>query len=172
MALITLKNICLAFGGPTLLDGASLNVEKGERICLIGRNGAGKSSLLRLIHGEISPDAGGVVRERNLRTAMLPQEVPEDLSGTVFATVASGHTEHAALLRDYHRASLAVEQRADDSSLKHLSDAQHRLETAGAWHLHRQVAATIAQTSLWTPAPPAAPSPPGSSAAFSWPAPL
>lgn len=79
MALVTLKDVNLAFGGPMLLEGADLQIERGERICLIGRNGTGKSTLLKLIHGEHLPDRGTVTREPGLKTAMLPQEVPLDL---------------------------------------------------------------------------------------------
>ena len=69
MALLTLRNIRMAFGGPVLLDGADLHIERGERICLIGRNGAGKSTLLRLVHGEHTPDDGTIHREQGLRGA-------------------------------------------------------------------------------------------------------
>jgi ATP-binding cassette subfamily F protein uup len=88
MALISLRNIKLAFGGPPILDDISLQIEKGERICLLGRNGTGKSTLLKLIAGELPPDAGALDRQQGLRIARLSQDVPQDLQGTIYETVA------------------------------------------------------------------------------------
>ena len=69
MALLTYRNLTVSFGGPRLLDDAGLTVEKRERICLIGRNGEGKSTLLRILHGEIKPDAGEIEAIPDLRIA-------------------------------------------------------------------------------------------------------
>ena len=90
MALISIRDLKLAFGGPLLFDGVNLQVEGGERICLVGRNGAGKTSLLRILHGDLVPDSGEVYRQRGLKTALLPQEVPQDLHGAIFDIVAGG----------------------------------------------------------------------------------
>lgn len=90
MALISMRDLKLAFGGPLLLDGANLQVESGERICLVGRNGTGKTSLLRILHGDLVPDSGEIFRQKGLKTALLPQEVPQDLHGAVFDIVAGG----------------------------------------------------------------------------------
>ncbi len=153
MALVTLKDVNHAFGGPMLLEGADLQIEKGERICLIGRNGTGKSTLLKLIHGEHLPDRGTVTREPGLKTAMLPQEVPLDLAGSVYDVVASGHRENAALLGEYHRQSHALGERDDEDALARLNEIQQALETAGAWHLHQQVRTVISRVGLDEPAP-------------------
>ncbi len=93
MVLVSLNEVSLGFGGPALLDAANWQVEQGERICLIGRNGTGKSTLLRLIHGELYPDSGMITRAAGLRTALLPQEVPLDLGGTVYDVIASGQPQ-------------------------------------------------------------------------------
>ena len=90
MALISLRNIKLAFGGPPLLDNVSLQVEKGERICLLGRNGSGKSTLLKLIAGELPPDGGMIDRQQGLRVTCLAQDVPQALTGTVHDIIATG----------------------------------------------------------------------------------
>ena len=90
MALLSLREVGLSFGGPRLLDGADLQIDRGERVCLLGRNGEGKTSLMRLIHGEISPDDGLVERQQGLRVALLPQDVPEGLGGSVAEEVARG----------------------------------------------------------------------------------
>src|SRR5216117_2552043 len=83
MTLISLNHVSLTFAGPALLDAASLQIEDGERIGLLGRNGAGKSSLLKILEGTLAPDSGDLVRHPGLRVASLPQEVPFDLAGTV-----------------------------------------------------------------------------------------
>jgi ABC transport system ATP-binding/permease protein len=90
MALLSLRDVSLAFGGPRLLDHVDFAIEPGERACLLGRNGEGKSTLLRLIAGEIEPDDGEVIRRQGLRIALLPQEVPEGLGKTVAEEVAEG----------------------------------------------------------------------------------
>ncbi len=90
MPLIALSDIDLAFRGPSLLERANLTIEPGERVCLLGRNGTGKTTLLRLLQGTLEPDRGEVIRQQGLRTAMLPQQVPQDLPGTVFDAVAGG----------------------------------------------------------------------------------
>ncbi|MBM4148503.1 MAG: ATP-binding cassette domain-containing protein [Lentisphaerae bacterium] len=87
MALLSLKNVSLSYGGLPLLDGVELHVERGDRVCLLGANGAGKSSLLRVLAGESNPDSGEVVRPANLRVARLPQQVPSHLEGRTFDIV-------------------------------------------------------------------------------------
>jgi ATP-binding cassette subfamily F protein uup len=90
MALLSLRDVGLAFGGPRLLDHVDWQIERGERVCLLGRNGEGKSTLLRLIEGRLEPDEGEVIRQQGLRIARLPQEVPEGRGGTVAEEVAEG----------------------------------------------------------------------------------
>ncbi len=90
MALLSLRDIRVAFGGPPLLEGASLRIEPGERICLLGRNGTGKSTLLRIVNGEVAPDEGEIVRQQGVKVALVPQEVPPGLSGTVHDVVSGG----------------------------------------------------------------------------------
>jgi ABC transport system ATP-binding/permease protein len=109
MALFSLRNVSLAFGGPRLLEEASLQIERGERLCLMGRNGEGKSTLLRLIRGEIEPDEGEFMRQQGLLVSLLPQQVPRDRAGTVAEQVAGGLQDqgHHALESD-HRVQAVV----------------------------------------------------------------
>ncbi len=96
MALLSLQNLHIAFGGPALLDGVTLQIEPGERICLVGRNGQGKSTLLKIVSGELEPDKGEIVRSREVRIARLQQTVPQDIQGTVFDLVSKDwNHEHA-----------------------------------------------------------------------------
>jgi ATP-binding cassette subfamily F protein uup len=88
MALLSLKNVSLSFGGPPLLDQVEFHVERGDRICLLGSNGTGKSSLLRILAGEAPPDAGQVISSPGLRVGRLPQQVPTHLAGRVLDIVA------------------------------------------------------------------------------------
>ena len=100
MALFSLRGVSLSFGGPRLLDQVDWQVERGERVCLLGRNGEGKSTLLRLIRGELEPDDGQVIRQQGLHVARLPQEVPEERGLKVDAVVAEGLPESL----DHHHA--------------------------------------------------------------------
>ncbi len=90
MAEIALDDVSLGFGGPPLLDGVQLVVERGERVGLVGRNGAGKSTMLRVLAGELEPDGGAVTRRQGLRVAQLAQDVPVDLTGTVRERIVAG----------------------------------------------------------------------------------
>ena len=90
MGLISLNKVSLRYGLRTLLDEADLSVERGDRMSLIGRNGCGKTTLLKMIAGIVRPDSGTVERVKNLTSAYLPQDVPSDLTGSVFDVLASG----------------------------------------------------------------------------------
>ncbi len=97
MALLSLQNLQIAFGGPKLLDGVTLQVEAGERICLIGRNGEGKSTLLKLIDGSLMPDDGIIICQNGVKVARLQQTVPRDIEGTVFDLVSRDWDHEHAL---------------------------------------------------------------------------
>jgi len=90
MALISLQDVTLTFGGPRLLDEINLQIEQGEWVGLLGRNGMGKSTLLKLVNGDIAPQSGTIARQQNLTVAYLPQEVPAGVEGKVFDIVAGG----------------------------------------------------------------------------------
>lgn len=95
MALLSLRGIELAFGGYDLLHDVELHLEAGDRLCLLGRNGSGKSSLLRIMAGRWAPDAGQVSYEKGAVVAYLGQQIEEDLSGTALAVAAGGELEEA-----------------------------------------------------------------------------
>ena len=107
MPILQLNDISLSFGGPLLLDNVTLQIEAGERIGLVGRNGSGKSTLMNMLAGNIAPDGGNIARNGDVVVAMLPQDVPEGVTGSVYDVVASGCREHMELLREYHELTLS-----------------------------------------------------------------
>ena len=147
MALLWINNISVSFGGPLLLDGASLQIEAGERIGLLGRNGSGKSTLMKLLHQDIVPDTGEMVCAGEVRVALMPQDI-EDLPGTVYDVVASGGQKHLDLLRAYHDLTLQMANSDDQILLNKIEQVQHQLEVAGAWQYFQKVEAVISRTSL------------------------
>ena len=147
MALLWINNISVSFGGPLLLDGASLQIEAGERIGLLGRNGSGKSTLMKLLHQDIVPDTGEMVCAGEVRVALMPQDI-EDLPGTVYDVVASGGQKHLDLLRAYHDLTLQMANSDDHILLNKIEQVQHQLEVTGAWQYSRKVEAVISRTSL------------------------
>ncbi len=148
MAFISLRDITLAYGGPPLLDAINLQVEKGERICLLGRNGEGKSTLLRLIAGEVNADGGTYDRQQGLQTSILPQEVPRNLLGTVFEVVAGGLGSAGEDLCRYHSLARRASDTGDEIAVRKLLEAQHALEEAGGWILRRRVDEILSRLKL------------------------
>ncbi len=135
MALINLSEVSLAFGGPLVLDGASFQVQEGERVCLLGRNGAGKSSLLKLLAGVQRPDQGVVSRAQGLEIGHLPQNVPPDLGGTVYELTAQA-------LGPLGRALIALHQGLGADLGLEPADEQE------IWQLDHQIQAVITRLGL------------------------
>ena len=148
MPLLTLSRVGLAFGHLPLLEDADLQIDAGERIALIGRNGAGKSSLLRVISGETPPDAGSIWRGPGLRVSRLDQEVPAAGDRTVFDEVASGLGELGALVSDYHHAATRVAESHRAADLVRLGELQHALEERDGWRLEQKVELIVSRLAL------------------------
>jgi len=148
MAFLALKDIDFGFGGPLLLERINLQIERGERICLVGRNGTGKSTLLKILNGDLKPDSGTLTRTQGLKTAFLPQEVPAGLTGTIYDVVAGGVPHHASLLREYQHLSVRLEESYDESCLEQMNQIQSDLEAAGAWGFHHQIRRVISRMDL------------------------
>jgi ATP-binding cassette subfamily F protein uup len=139
MPLVSLQNISLGFGGPPLLEGIDLQIEPGERVCLVGRNGTGKSTIMRVITGEVKPDSGMVVFQQGLRTSLLTQEVPSNITGSVFDVVSGAFGEQGRLLADYHHISGRLSHDHSDKLMAELEDVQHRFEAAGGWQMQQKI---------------------------------
>lgn len=129
MALISLQEVILGFGGPLLLEDVNLQIEPGERVGLLGRNGMGKSTLLKLINGDLEPDGGSLSRQQNLTSAYLPQEVPEELHGTVYEIIASGLYGPAEHHEDHWQQQIQVDQVSSRMALE--TEARFELLSAG-----------------------------------------
>jgi ATP-binding cassette subfamily F protein uup len=139
MPLIRLDSVFLSYGPRPLLERASLEVRRGERVCLVGRNGAGKSSLLRILGGEVKPDAGTVWVRPGTRIAHLAQDVAPDSQETVFDVVAGGLAEVGRLLSDYHHVAAELGHTHSEAAVQRLSDLQHQLESHNGWELEQRV---------------------------------
>lgn len=128
MALLRLENLQLAYGHHVLLNGADLVVERGERLALVGRNGTGKSTLLKLITGEFQADAGEIWKAPGLKIGVLSQDLPAPEGRTIFDIVAEGLPKAGALLAEYHH--LVSDP---DPDLKRLEHVQVALESVDGW---------------------------------------
>ena len=136
MSLVTLRDITLGFGHPTLMENINLRIEEGERIALLGRNGCGKSTLLKLLTQEILPDTGEIQFQTGLVVARMSQDVAAEISGSNYAVIASGLGEIGQSISDYHTFS----QNADDpESMDRMHQAQEKIDSANAWHFIQRI---------------------------------
>lgn len=148
MALLSLKQVTVSYGGPNLLDKVDFQLDRGERVCLVGRNGAGKSTLMKLIAGEIKADGGEMIGTQELKIARLEQEVPIGTHGKVFDVVANGLGDISPLLVEYHQLIHQLESDSSEALLNKLEKAQHKLEAADGWSLEQRVETVISRLSL------------------------
>jgi len=149
MALISLRSVSLSYGAPPLLDGIDLDIGAGERLCLLGRNGTGKSTLLRIIDGEVHPDGGERRVGQGARIACLAQEAPAGGDESILKVVASGLGELGALVGEYYRLS---HQMGGDSvrsgDLSRMAAIQQRLESDGGWEIEQRAERVISRLGL------------------------
>ncbi len=150
MPLISLDKVCLAFGHHVLLDQLDLQVEPGERIALIGRNGGGKSSLLRIMADEIKPDDGKVWRAPALKLAYVSQEPELDGACTIFQEVSNGLGTIRQVLLDYHEVSHSLSSGEGDMEghLARLQDLQSELDAQNGWRIQGRVETVLHKLNL------------------------
>ncbi|HTY64318.1 MAG TPA: ATP-binding cassette domain-containing protein [Acidobacteriota bacterium] len=148
MALITFDRVSIAYGHLPLLDNIVLQVEARERVCVIGRNGTGKSTLLRIMNGELVPDSGFVHQQPDVQTALLVQDVALSTDQPVFDVVSEGLGSLGALVTAYHHAAVEVAEKGTAASLEILGRLQHELEEKDGWRLEQRVEMVLGRLEL------------------------
>ena len=144
--LINLRDIRLAYGHRPVLDGVDLAIDAGERVALVGRNGGGKSTLLRIVAGEIEPEDGGIECRPGLRIARLEQEVPRGLEGSVYQVVAAGLGDVGDTLARFHDLARRLGEGEDVGDT--LATVQTAVDAADGWTLAQRVEATLSRLGL------------------------
>ena len=145
MSLLRFEDIGLEFGDQLILREAEFAIEPGERVCLIGRNGAGKSTTLKLIMGTLEPDRGAIIARHDLVVSQLEQTLPEAMDMPVTDVIRSGLTQIEALLTEYARRS---QLELDKHGLRELEALHAKIDTHDGWHLEQRVETTITELSL------------------------
>ncbi len=146
MSLLRVQDASISFGAHPILDEVSFSIEPSTKTALVGRNGEGKSTLLKCMAGLLQPDSGEVIRTAGLKSAYLPQSVQADLTGTTYEIVASGLPKVGKLLSDFHAESVKVSTgKQSDSRLAQLQD---QLEALDGWHFDQLIESTLSRMDL------------------------
>jgi ATP-binding cassette subfamily F protein uup len=148
MPIITLRDLSLSYGTHILLDGVDVNIDKGQRICIIGRNGAGKSSLLKIIASQIHHDGGELVIENGIRIATLAQEVPTGSVGSVIDVVLDGLGDAGKLIKQYEDQLNLVEEDPSEKNLNVLTQIQNEIDVLNAWDIQQRAQEVISKLQL------------------------
>lgn len=148
MDLIRITGAQLAFGTHPLLNNADMLIENGERVCIVGRNGAGKSSLLKVLDGQIQLDDGDINRLNELKIARLEQDPPKGALGTVFDYVANGLPNVAELLISYHDISAKLSTDNSEKTLKQFERLSSQLEVNDGWRFETQINQVLSHLQL------------------------
>lgn len=148
MALMGMRGVSWGFDIPPLLENVDFQVEKGERVCLLGRNGVGKSTFLRLLCGEIIPDQGQVWFQQGVTVALVKQEVPKSFDGTVFDLIAKGLGGPGKNIIEYNRLSKTPESSLTTALVKRRAHLQHLLDVEGCWEVFTRIENVLSRTGL------------------------
>ncbi len=148
MSLIKFEKVSLAFGHHQLLDHVDFSIEPNERVCLVGRNGTGKSSLLKVLNKETPCDDGRVIYQNELKIAKLDQDVPIDDTRTVYDIVAEGLGGLAGLISDYHHVIVELETDPSEQVMERMFKLQHELDAKEGWAVQQQIDSIITQLEL------------------------
>ncbi|WP_341504103.1 ABC transporter ATP-binding protein [Gallaecimonas sp. GXIMD4217] len=149
MALINLKDAYLSFSDAPLLDNTGFTLEQNERLCLVGRNGTGKSTLMKVLAGDMALDDGDYQLVQGTKVARLDQDPPPRADESAFHYVASGLADQGELISQYHDTSQALAKSPDDNQLiNRLARLQEELDSQGGWQLEQQVARALSQVGL------------------------
>lgn len=148
MALLFLRDLHLSYGTQTLLDKVSLKIEPQERVCIVGRNGEGKSTLLKVMEGTVQPDDGQRILQDGIRVAKLQQDVPHDLAGSVFHVIAQGLGDTGTLIEEFHQLSQQMADAYSDELMNRLTEVQQAIDAVHGWELNQKVETLISKLSL------------------------
>jgi len=148
--MINLNNVSIAFGHVALLDNIAVRIDNRERVCLIGRNGEGKSTLLKIMSNDLSPDQGQIERQPGYRIARLSQEPELDINDSVFHAVAKGLGTLGQQVESYHNLVQRLAEKSDERLLAQLEAVQQRLEAEDGWRLEQRVEMVLSKLSLPT----------------------
>ncbi|MPQ77615.1 ATP-binding cassette domain-containing protein [Hydrogenovibrio sp. JE_KL2] len=148
MALLFLRDMQLSYGTQTLLDHIHFQIEPNERVCIVGRNGEGKSTLLKVIEGSIEADDGSRIVQDGVKIAKLQQEVPHDMHGSVFHIISQGLGDIGELIEQFHQLSHEVAENYSDEVLDKMTKAQQKIEAADGWGFSQRVETVISKLGL------------------------
>ncbi len=148
MALMGMREVSWGFDDPPLIENISFQIEKGERVCLLGRNGVGKSTFLKLLSGEMAPDSGEVWRQQGVSVASLKQDVLTGFEGTIFDLVAQGLGDQGKIMSEYNHLSKMPETAHAPDSIQRRGQLQHLLDIDDGWSLFNRVENVLSRTGL------------------------
>lgn len=146
MALLTVKDLSIAFGHRQLLDGVSFSIDKNERVALIGRNGEGKSTLMKILSGTVTADSGDIISQDAIKISYLDQSAKMQTENTVFEEVISGVGGLSTLLVEYNR--LIHSDMHNGANIRELERVQHELEARDGWQLNNRVETILQKLEL------------------------
>ena len=148
MALIKITRAHLAYGDDPLLDNAEFILHSGERVSLLGRNGAGKSSLMKVLNGNLQLDDGTIHQQSNLKVSRLEQDPPRNALGNVADFVSEGLAEAGAQLKEYHAILSLIENDPSEKNILRLAQVQEQLDHSGGWKFENQIQTVLEALNL------------------------
>src|SRR3989338_4334075 len=148
MAVISLQDVTLCLGGPVLLDAISLQLEPGERVALLGRNGVGKTTLMKVMAKQLEVDSGKIIYQKGITVTHLPQEIPKRIEGDVFDVVSSGLGAQAKLVSDYHHLNHRLQTEHTPQLMRELDRLQAEMDHTNGWEIDRRVEDVIRKMKL------------------------
>ena len=148
MPIIGMRDVCWGFGTPQLLENITFQVRKGERICLVGRNGVGKSTLLKLLEGQILPDKGEVWRRQGISVAALDQDVKAGFDGTIFEAIARNLGKTGQVLAEHSRICRTMQSGEESQLAEKRDQLQHLLDIDNGWKLSHSIENVLSRTHL------------------------
>lgn len=148
MAVISLQDISLSLGGPLLFDNISLQLEPGERVALLGRNGTGKTTLMKVMARQLEVDTGKIIYQKGAEITHLPQEIPAEFKGDVFDIVLSGLGGQARTVSEYHHLSHRLQTEHTPALMRELDRLQAEMDRTNGWEIDRKVEQMVSQMRL------------------------